>query len=204
MDNYAIGLVTKYFIPSGEVTEPSIRFEYGSFDSFARWVLKILYNDARSTDGLITEHTAFRSYILGTEGPPHNFSVFGGLLRPAVIPAELVAIAGGQRLQPRENSIYTLAPELGSPTYRKAVQFGRMINFFAFVFSILVWRDGAELSLRRRVQEHFGAQYQFTHIHPTRSFVTLRYCKIDTLRTLLDSVQGDYNKVHRIPLLKGA
>ena len=71
---------------------------------------------------------------LGTEGPAHNFSVFGGLLRPAVVPDELVDIAGGKRLQPRENSIYTLAPELGGPPYREAVQFGRMITFFCFRF----------------------------------------------------------------------
>jgi hypothetical protein len=203
LDNYGIKPVTRYFLPSGDLTQPSVRFEYESFDMFARWLLKILYNDARSSGVLVSEHAAFRRYILGTDGPPRNFSVFGGLLQPAVVPDELVSIAGGKRLQPRENSIYALTPELGGPLYREAVQFGRMINFYAFVFSVLVWRDGVELSLRREVQGHFAAQYHFTHLNPSRPFAVLRYCKIDTMQTLFDLYQGDYNKVRHIPVLSG-
>jgi len=197
LDAFGIGITEKYFIPSGDGVKPPVHFDYGSFDMFSRWLLKLLYNDARACNQQVEEHAAFRRYILGEAESPHNFNIFGVLLRPARVPKELVAEVGTDTIYPRDNTMAILVPPEQTGDRWKL---GRMIRFRAFIFFVIVWNDEVDLRARRETQQAVVGQYQCTHVHPGRSYVDLHYTNINTMRFLFDSHQNDFESVKTLPL----
>jgi hypothetical protein len=195
LDKYGVELTKRYFLPSGNGVDPPVHFEYQSFETFSRWVLKLLYNDARACGQQVEEHAAFRHYILGDAAPTRNLNVFGGLLRPARVPKEFIDGIGRKIIYPRDNTMSILVPQEVAPEYRDKLMLGREIRFSAFIFWIMVWKDDVELDTRREIQQVIVRQYQCKHIHPRRSYVNLHYTNIDTFRLLIDSHQNDFESV---------
>ena len=198
LDDHGVRLVRRYFIRSFELTPP-VSFEYEDHARFSRWLLKILYNDARATGTLVEEHAVFRHYIRGVEPAPLEFSVFGGLLKPEKLPKELAQDIGVDSVEPRFNRIASFVPETGGTVYTETVYFGRMIIFYGFIFAVLVWKPDLEREERARVQVDYGSRHGYTYLRPDRTTAELRYSRLNVLDFMLGPELGgtSYDRVYR-------
>src|SRR6266851_1835922 len=142
LDAYATRLTEKFFVfLAGEPFH--VKLECDS-DRLLRWLLKLLYNDARATSGGAIEiYRDLRPFILGGE-PNLPFSIH--LLAGIIAPAKLSA--GRDDLDYPEH--HGFSDIFLQPPLRDWVVLSRGIFLNSYFFYVLGWRKGIPRPTRRR------------------------------------------------------
>jgi hypothetical protein len=140
LDKYAATLTSRYF---GKLLEKPVEVNFHcDSDQLLRWLLKLLFNDARAS-GLSTDvYIRLRPFILGgTSNPGLGLSLLAGLIEP-------FSPAGSDEVFYPEHHGYANF-EIGAPASHSISLF-RGVFLNSFVFYVVAWRLGLARPTRKR------------------------------------------------------
>jgi hypothetical protein len=175
LDGYGSSLVSQYFVKEYNKND-ELEFLY-DFPLFARWTLKILFNNARR-EKLNTEwFEANLDYLLGnTNQVSHPFSIFGGLAVDMSPIPEFVFdnIKLGVYFNPIIVSGSMLAIEGGPVRFRNELEginisnllLSGLIRLGSGLFIVLLWEPEVDATYKHSIETIINRLYPHTLIIP--------------------------------------
>ena len=187
LDSYAKTLDERFFSVFVDIpVSITLRYSYGRL---VRWLLKVCYNDARSTRRLVEEHRRFRGYILG----PHNrapgpLDVFAGVIAPSPPTLE-------ERKAGLSEALYPPAIRIGHfkmiPVVADALALCRLVSIGSYLFVIAVWRPGVRPLIRRATLRAMTTRRGFGFLNRGDDRIVLRVACTHA-RRFFSSVRGEF------------
>jgi uncharacterized short protein YbdD (DUF466 family) len=184
LDAYGAKLTDKYFT---KFLDLPIRAEFNcDFHLLLRWLLKLLYNDARATAGAPTEvYRQLIPYILGESAlPPLILSLLIGTIAPIRWPdptklryPEHQGFASFDRIPPVDR----LASQL--------FELCRGVFINSYVFVVLSWRSNITRATRRRELAKIVRKSELVEVRSTAS-VRLTHSCMTARDIMLSTVTG--------------
>jgi hypothetical protein len=178
LDSYGANLADRYF--NGLLDPPiDVRFECDT-ERFLRWLLKLLFNDARATSGASTTvYEGLRPFILGeTESPSMILSLLIGVIEPFR--------EGTEVLYPEHHGLANFDfSTRGSATVFNLYR-GVFLN--SYVFAVLGWRPEIPRPTRRRVLKSIMEVNRLSELQRPRASVRLTAPCMNTEAIMLSTV----------------
>lgn len=182
LDSYGAQLTDKYFL---RFLDPPIdaRFECNT-ELLLRWLLKLLFNDARASAGAATEvYKNLRPFILGdSSNPTLNLNLLIGVIEPS-------PVYGSTEIHyPEHHGFANFNLSIPNDSFFELCR-GVFLN--SYVFAVLSWRSEIPRPTRRRLLEAIREANLLVELRRPNDAVHLTTPCMKTEAIVTSSFSGD-------------
>jgi len=182
LDSYGARLADKYFVTLLD-SPTDVRFECDT-ERLLRWLLKLLFNDARATLGVSTDmYKKFVPFILGeSRNPRLVLNLLVGAIAPFRLPST------GELCYPEHQGFANFTFSIpGAGSYFDLCR-GVFLN--SYVFVVLGWRPNVNMPFRKRLLRAIKEVNSLSDLHRPRASVRLTSSCMTTETIMQSTVHG--------------
>jgi hypothetical protein len=181
LDAYADQLAAKYF--SSFVDEPvQVKFECDT-NLLMRWLLKLLFNEARASGRPIDTYKHLRPFILGGQATPWlPIHLLVGVVAP-------VRLRDGGLEYPEHHGFADIHV---NPPLRDWAAFSRGVFLNSYFFHVLGWRNGLSKTERKRILAQLAEAHGYVELHRPRCSVQITKAFANTLALAAGTFAGAF------------